>query len=193
MYRGRFSNHADGASGTEGSSGNPFPIRPSAVQSDPEWGDITCADLLSSGGQPILAPLIGMPLTESIMENQQPTRINVAKAEMALAKDESVNEFSRKLRAVLQKKIVEHFALGERSWVYVCDIFDTDAVVEVERRTEASGRELYQVPYKRAADGTFSFGAPVPVIRRVTYVPKTTKVEKSTALFAGLLETHTAL
>lgn len=57
-----------------------------------------------------------------------------------------------------------------RGWIYLIDVFDDSAVVEVVR-DGAAGPVCEKVPFTRAPDGTFTLGAPVQVRRKVEWIP----------------------
>lgn len=118
------------------------------------------------------------------MSDEKETRFNVTKAELDLKSGESLAEFQRGLCDAVIKRVRDHFALGEKSWIYVADVFGDAAVAQVSG-DGFDRRGLYQVTWVRKNNG-FDIGEPVEVVRRVAYVPKTkTAVTKS--LWSGVV------
>jgi hypothetical protein len=57
-----------------------------------------------------------------------------------------------------------------RGWIYLVDVFDDFAVVEVDR-SGVVGPLYEKVAFTRAPDGAFTLGAPSQVRRKVEWVP----------------------
>lgn len=122
------------------------------------------------------------------MADEKETRFNVEKAaELDLKPGESLDAFRRALCDAVSKRLREHFALGEKSWIWVADVFGDAAVGEISKSDMPGKRALYQVSWART-NGEFAIGDPVEVVRRVTYVPKSKAlVQKSMGMWSGLL------
>ena len=94
------------------------------------------------------------------------------------------DQFSR--HAAVVERLRDHFALGEKSYVWVADVFGDAAVASVSKGDSPGGNTLYQVSWARGG-GEFKIGEPVEVVRRTTYVPKSKSAAVRKSLWDGVL------
>ncbi len=110
----------------------------------------------------------------------RPTRVYVSKASDLPLNGGSLNEAVGEIRRAMESHIVKILKLKKPFDVFISDIFADSAIADVMKFKKNGGppdRMLISVPFQRSADG-FDFGKPVPVKRRISYVP-VTKREKS--------------
>lgn len=133
---------------------------------------------------------------------EKKSEIHVAKNELPLQGGQSVNAFTRELSDMVRSHLFKSMKLDklkkeDNAHVWVMDVFADNVVVEVSKyekaKTPSHTSSYHAVPYGRDTTGVLKLGAPVEVVRRVTYVPKTpavqgvTKCEVSKSFWAGVL------
>ena len=110
----------------------------------------------------------------------RPTRVYVTKASDLPLNGGSLNEVVGEIRRAMESHIVKTFKLKKPFDVFISDIFANSAIADImqfKKNGVPPARMLLSVPFQRNADG-FDFGKPVPVKRRISYVP-VVKREKS--------------
>jgi len=103
----------------------------------------------------------------------------VHKANLALAKGESVNQFTQKLREAASKAIALKLNLTAANCsVYMIETFADSAVFDVTKRPLKEGGQwayaYYALKYSRKADGSFEFSDTTEVERVTSFQPKAT-------------------
>ncbi len=101
----------------------------------------------------------------------------VHKANLALAKGESVNAFTQKLREAASKAIALKLNLTAANCsVYMIETFADSAVFDVSKRPVVAGDSwtysYYALKYSRKADGAFEFSDTTEVERVTSFQPK---------------------
>lgn len=116
--------------------------------------------------------------TEKREPEQKETRVMVAKADLPLLVNETVQHFERALREALKAKFNKKYKLDKNGYLWVCDVYADRAIVDIEPGYLPGKKRpmtMYlQVSYQRGPNG-FEFGAAIEVVRQVIYVPKTAK------------------
>ena len=121
---------------------------------------------------------------------KEPTmRVNVSKAELPVAEGESVDALLQELRTAagdtLRKALkVDKLKEPDYSYAWAEDVFADAIVLRLSAhgpKVDKTKAGLYQMTWKRDGMG-FSFGEPVRVLRKISYVPmKDAPVRKSAA------------
>lgn len=112
------------------------------------------------------------------MEQRNVTyEVIVHKANLALAKGESVNQFTQKLREAASKAIALKLNLTAANCsVYMIETFADSAVFDVTKRPLKEGGQYsyayYALKYSRKADGSFEFSDTTEVERVTSFQPK---------------------
>lgn len=97
--------------------------------------------------------------------------VKIQKADIPLLDGESIQMFERKLRDEMQKKFGKKATATNKVSTYVWPraVF-ADRVI-MEKEIPGGPYELQLVTFKRADNGGFEFGEPVPVREQVNFVP----------------------
>lgn len=101
----------------------------------------------------------------------------VHKANLALAKGESLNQFTQKLRDAASKAIALKLNLTVNNCsAYMVETFADSAVFDVTKRPLKEGGQYsyayYAMKYSRKADGAFEFSGVTEVERVTSFQPK---------------------
>lgn len=103
----------------------------------------------------------------------RPTRVYVTKATDLPLNGGSLNEAVSQLRTEMSAHIVKLMKLKKPFDVFISDIFADSAIADImqfKKNGGPSDRMLLSVPFQSKVGG-FEFGKPVPVRRRISYVP----------------------
>lgn len=101
--------------------------------------------------------------TEATDQSARETHVNKA---VALATGESVSQFLDAIRAAFREHV--NPSGNDDSSMWICDVFDIYLVAD---KYEDSKTTYYQYTWLRNADGTFTFGDSVEVVRQVSFAP----------------------
>jgi hypothetical protein len=130
------------------------------------------------------------------MTEQEPMmRVNVAKQDMPVNDGESIDGVLRMLRDAAADHIrkalkVDKLKDPDHAYAYAEDVFSDAIVLSVNGygpkwKNDIGG--LYQMTWTRDVRG-FSFGTPVRVMRKVSYIPlKDAPVKKAENLWANVI------
>lgn len=119
------------------------------------------------------------------MEQRITYEVVVHKANLPLAKGESVSQFTSRLREAAAKQIAMKLNLTPQNCsVYMVETFADSAIFDVSKRPAVTGDAwsyaYYAAKYTRKVDGSFEFGETTEVERVTSYQPKP-KMDVTTA------------
>mgnify|MGYP001035881266 CR=1 FL=1 len=103
--------------------------------------------------------------------------VRVHKANVPLAKGESLGQYTRKLEDAARKHLFQKLNLGQKCWVYMVEVYKDSAIADVYKASSAidmPGKySYYAMKYTRSANGEFEFSSVTEVERVVSFEPKT--------------------
>lgn len=126
--------------------------------------------------------------TEAVMQSSEQIRgvVHVTEATIQIPEGQSFNDVLREIHAAVEKAVrdayedeIEDAAEAGMSapWFSVEDLYADSAIVHARSYGEEPIDAYHRVAWSRLATGEIATGAPVEVVRRVTYVPKAAEGE----------------
>jgi hypothetical protein len=115
------------------------------------------------------------------------------KKDLPIKQGESIQDYARAVSESARSVLTGKFNIAKgKGDVYVCEIYQSSVIFEVCKYEASDPKDRYRTyaaTYKRADDGSFTFGdTPQEVQRVVRYEAVSTPTTKSgNSLFAGLL------